>query len=71
MAGFAGGLLDAAMMRIVDILYSLPFTLFVILLMVFFGRNLVLLFLAIGFESTIGPDIRIRATIATTGREGR
>jgi oligopeptide transport system permease protein len=47
-AGFAGSLLDAAMMRIVDILYSLPFTLFVILLMVFFGRNIILLFVAIG-----------------------
>jgi oligopeptide transport system permease protein len=47
-AGFTGGLLDAAMMRIVDILYSLPFTLFVILLMVFFGRNIILLFVAIG-----------------------
>jgi oligopeptide transport system permease protein len=47
-AGFAGGLLDDAMMRIVDILYALPFTLFVILLMVFFGRNIILLFVAIG-----------------------
>lgn len=33
-AGFAGGKLDALMMRIVDILYALPFTIFVILLMV-------------------------------------
>ena len=47
-AGFVGGMLDAAMMRIVDILYALPFTLFVILLMVFFGRNIILLFVAIG-----------------------
>jgi oligopeptide transport system permease protein len=47
-AGFVGGALDAAMMRIVDILYALPFTLFVILLMVFFGRNIILLFVAIG-----------------------
>jgi len=47
-AGFVGGVLDAAMMRIVDILYALPFTLFVILLMVFFGRNIILLFVAIG-----------------------
>jgi oligopeptide transport system permease protein len=47
-AGFAGGVLDAAMMRVVDILYALPFTLFVILLMVFFGRNIILLFVAIG-----------------------
>ena len=47
-AGYFGGKLDAAMMRIVDIMYSLPFTIFVILLMVFFGRNIILLFVAIG-----------------------
>lgn len=47
-AGFFGGKLDRVMMRIVDILYALPFTIFVILLMVFFGRNIVLLFVAIG-----------------------
>ncbi len=47
-AGYIGGKLDTVMMRIVDILYALPFTIFVILLMVFFGRNILLLFLAIG-----------------------
>jgi len=47
-AGFAGGRVDTLMMRVVDILYALPFTIFVILLMVFFGRNIVLLFVAIG-----------------------
>ena len=47
-AGFFGGKLDAFMMRAVDIIYSLPFPIFVILLMVFFGRNIVLLFVAIG-----------------------
>tara|TARA_B100000965_G_scaffold356398_1_gene334352 strand:- start:5698 stop:6321 length:624 start_codon:yes stop_codon:yes gene_type:complete len=47
-SGYAGGKTDALMMRIVDILYALPFTIFVILLMVIFGRNIVLLFLAIG-----------------------
>ncbi len=47
-AGYIGGKLDTVMMRVVDILYALPFTIFVILLMVFFGRNIVLLFLAIG-----------------------
>ena len=47
-AGFAGGKTDAVMMRIVDILYALPFAIFVILLMVFFGRNIFLLFVAIG-----------------------
>lgn len=47
-AGFAGGRTDRVMMRFVDILYALPFTLFVIVLMVFFGRSFLLLFLAIG-----------------------
>jgi oligopeptide transport system permease protein len=47
-AGFLGGKVDAVMMRLVDILYALPFMIFIILLMVVFGRNLILLFLAIG-----------------------
>jgi len=47
-AGFIGGKVDAVMMRIVDIMFALPFTVFVILLMVFFGRKFVLLFAAIG-----------------------
>lgn len=47
-SGFFGGKLDSVMMRLVDILYALPFTIFVILLMVVFGRNLLLIFIAIG-----------------------
>lgn len=47
-AGYAGGKVDAVMMRLVDILYALPFMIFIVLLMVVFGRNLLLLFLAIG-----------------------
>jgi oligopeptide transport system permease protein len=47
-AGFAGGKTDTVMMRCADILYALPFTVIVILLMVMFGRNIVLLFVAIG-----------------------
>ena len=47
-SGYFGGRTDAIMMRIVDALYSLPFVIFVILLMVIFGRNIILLFLAIG-----------------------
>lgn len=47
-SGYIGGNVDRVMMRMVDILYSLPFTIFVILLMVMFGRNIILLFLAIG-----------------------
>ncbi len=47
-SGFYGGTVDAVMMRVVDILYALPFAIFVILLTVFFGSNLYLLFGAIG-----------------------
>ncbi len=47
-AGYADGRIDNVMMRLVDILYALPFIIFIILLMVVFGRNLLLLFLAIG-----------------------
>lgn len=47
-AGYVGGRVDAVMMRIVDILYALPFMIFIILLMVVFGRSILLLFLAIG-----------------------
>lgn len=47
-AGYFGGSADSVMMRIVDIIYSLPFTVFVILLTVYFGRDIYLLFIAIG-----------------------
>jgi oligopeptide transport system permease protein len=47
-AGYMGGRVDAVMMRLVDIIYALPFMIFIILLMVVFGRNMLLLFLAIG-----------------------
>ncbi len=47
-AGYAGGRVDDAMMRFVDILYALPFIFFVIMLVVFFGRNFILMFLAVG-----------------------
>ncbi|MGD1019293.1 MAG: ABC transporter permease subunit [Verrucomicrobiia bacterium] len=47
-SGFYGGMVDVVMMRTVDIIYALPFTIFVILLMVFFGRDLRLMFVAIG-----------------------
>ena len=47
-AAYAGGRVDSVMMRIVDILYALPFIIFIILLMVVFGKSILLLFLAIG-----------------------
>ena len=47
-AGYLGGRTDQLMMRIVDVLYALPFILIVILLVVIFGRNPYLLFMALG-----------------------
>lgn len=47
-AGYFGGTADRIMMRIVDIVYALPFMFFVILLMVVLGRHIVLIFVAIG-----------------------
>jgi oligopeptide transport system permease protein len=47
-SGYLGGKVDNAMMRLVEILYSLPFIFFVIMLVVFFGRHIVLIFIAIG-----------------------
>jgi oligopeptide transport system permease protein len=50
-AGYAGGTVDALMMRSVDVLYSVPFVPFVIVLTVLFGRDLWLMFVAIGAVS--------------------
>lgn len=47
-SGFVGGRVDDLMMRIVDVIYSLPYIFFVILLVVFFGRNIILMFIAVG-----------------------
>ncbi len=47
-AGFVGGRTDAAMMRVVDILYALPFLIIVIILTTYFGNQLWLLFVCIG-----------------------
>ncbi len=47
-SGFIGASVDNLMMRFVDILYSLPFVFFVILLVVFFGNNIALIFIAVG-----------------------
>lgn len=47
-SGYLGGRVDNVMMRLVDILYSLPFIFFVILMLVFFGRSIFIIFIAIG-----------------------
>lgn len=50
-AGYMGGKIDSLMMRILEILNSFPFMFFVILLVTFFGRNILLIFVAIGMVS--------------------
>jgi len=47
-SGYAGGRLDALMMAAVDVLFGLPYIFLVILLMVNFGRDIIMLFLALG-----------------------
>jgi oligopeptide transport system permease protein len=64
-AGYAGGRLDAVMMRIVDIIYALPFMIFVVLLMVIFGRNLILLFLVIGAVEWLTMARIVRGQVQT------
>jgi oligopeptide transport system permease protein len=67
-SGFFGGKVDAVMMRIVDILYALPFAIFVILLMVFFGRNIILLFFAIGAVEWLTMARIVRGQVMTIKR---
>ncbi|WIO73049.1 ABC transporter permease [Porticoccaceae bacterium LTM1] len=64
-AGYVGGRVDAAMMRVVDILYALPFMIFIILLMVVFGRNILLLFLAIGAVEWLTMARIVRGQVQT------
>ncbi len=69
-AGFAGGRIDGVMMRIVDVLYALPYMFFVILLVVVFGRNVVLLFVAIGAVEWLDMARIVRGqTLTLKGRE--
>ena len=62
-AGYFGGRVDSIMMRIVDVLYGLPFIIFIILLMVIFGRNIWLLFAAIGAVEWLTMARIVRAQV--------
>ena len=69
-AGFVGGKVDEAMMRAVDVLYSLPYMFFVILLVAVFGRNLFLMFFALGAVSWLTMARIVRGqTLALKQRE--
>ena len=69
LAGYTGGKLDAFMMRLVDILYALPFMIFIILLMVVFGKNLLLLFFAIGAVEWLTMARIVRGQVMTLKKQ--
>lgn len=62
-AGYVGGRVDEWMMRTVDVLYTMPFMFVVILLLVFFGRELVLLFFALGAVSWLSMARIVRGQV--------
>lgn len=68
-AGFVGGKMDAVMMRIVDVLYALPFTIFIVLLTVIFGSSMLLLFLAIGAVEWLTMARIVRSQVLTIRRQ--
>jgi oligopeptide transport system permease protein len=68
-AGFIGGRVDAVMMRIVDVLYALPFAIFIILLTVIFGRSMLLLFLAIGAVEWLTMARIVRGQVLSKKRQ--
>lgn len=69
-AGYAGGKLDSAMMRIVDILMSIPFMFVLILMLVMFGRSLLMLFIGIGLISWLSMARIVRGqTLSIKNKE--
>lgn len=68
-SGYFGGRLDVVLMRIVDIVYSLPFVVFVILVLVVFGRHIILLFMAIGAISWLDMARIIRGQVLSLKKQ--
>ncbi len=68
-AGYRGGRTDEAMMRFVDVLYSLPYIFLVILLLVFFNRSLVMLFVALGLVQWLTMARIVRGQVLSLKRQ--
>ena len=68
-AGYIGGRTDAFMMRVVDVLYAMPFMIFVILLTVLFGRSMILLFIAIGAVEWLTMARIVRGQVRSLKRQ--
>lgn len=64
-AGFMGGRVDQFLMRFVDVMYAVPLMFFIIILMVVFGRNFYLMFLAIGFVEWLTMSRIVRGQTLT------
>ena len=63
MCGYIGGRFDMILMRIVDIIYSVPTLLYVILIMLIFGSNTGSVLLAICISSWVGLARQVRAQV--------
>ena len=61
--GYIGGKVDLLLMRLVDIIYSVPTLLYVILIMLIFGSNIVSMLIAIGISSWVGMARLVRGQI--------
>jgi oligopeptide transport system permease protein len=68
-SGYWGGRVDSMMMRVVDVLYALPFTIFVIVLTVVFGRSFLLLFAAIGAVEWLTMARIVRGQVLSLRRQ--
>lgn len=68
-AGYAGGKLDAAMMRFVDVLYGLPYIFFVIIVMTMAGKSITVLFIAIGAVSWLTMARIVRGQVMSIRRK--
>ena len=69
-AGYFGGRLDSVMMRVVDVLMSIPYMFVLILFMVVFGRSILMLFVGIGLISWLDMARIVRGqTLSIKKRE--
>lgn len=69
-SGFIGGRTDRVMMRILEILYAIPFMFLVIVLVTFFGRDIILIFVAIGAIAWLDMARIVRGqTLSLRGKE--
>ena len=67
-AGYLGGRFDVLMMRVVDVLYALPYIFLVIVLLVAFERSLVMLFIALGLVQWLTPSRIVRGQVLSLKR---